>query len=162
MSCSYSAIVIGKWCSFLEASCLNRRPGQGTSGTSSLSSSLASELERGSSSYAYPPLPTAFNKIRSIVASRVRETCVVLTTRVRSNKGDALFKLSRKTTNTSFVQIRANSVLIRPFFHRYRSRSTGCDGSDIWRHPRARACVCLSISRDVWVPSMRRIDGGWM
>jgi len=27
---------------------------------------------------------------------------------------------------------------------------------------RARACVCLSISRDVWVPSMRRIDGGWM
>ncbi len=56
VSCSYSAIV-RKWCSFPEASCLNRRPGQGTSGTLSLSSSLACELEH-TSSYAYPPINT--------------------------------------------------------------------------------------------------------
>ena len=117
ISCSYLTIVIGKWCSFLEASCLNRRPGRGTSGTASLSSSLASKLERGSSSGAYPPFTTAFNTSRSILASRARETCVVLTTRVRSNKGDALFKYSTKSTISSFVQIRAISVLIRPFFH---------------------------------------------
>ena len=55
ISCSYLTIVIGKWCSFLEASCLNRRPGRGTSGTASLSSSLASKLERGSSSGACAP-----------------------------------------------------------------------------------------------------------
>jgi hypothetical protein len=121
ISCSYLTIVIGKWCSFLEASCLNRRPGRGTSGTASLSSSLASKLERGSSSGAYPPFTTAFNTSRSILASRARETCVVLTTRVRSNKGDALFKYSTKSTISSFVQIRAISVLIRPFFpHRAR------------------------------------------
>ena len=116
ISCSYLTIVIGKWCSFLEASCLNRRPGRGTSGTASLSSSLASKLERGSSSGAYPPFTTAFNTSRSILASRARETCVVLTTRVRSNKADALFKCSTTSTISSFVQIRAISVLIRPFF----------------------------------------------
>jgi len=85
---------------------------------SSPSSSRASKLQRGSSSGSYPPLTTAFNTSRSIVASRVRETCVDLTMRVRSNKGDALFKLSRKITNMSFVQIRAISVLIRPLFHK--------------------------------------------
>ena len=87
---------------------------------SSPSSSLASKLERGSSTGSSPPFTTAFNKIRSIVASRVRETCVDLTMRVRSNKADALFRLSRKITNMSFVQIRAISVLIRPLFRSVR------------------------------------------
>ena len=124
ISCSYLTIVIGKWCSFLEASCLNRRPGRGTSGTASLSSSLASKLERGSSSGAYPPFTTAFNTSRSILASRARETCVVLTTRVRSNKAVALFKYSTTSTISSFVpvQIRAISVLIRPCFRRRDGR----------------------------------------